>query len=188
MRKEILDSATRLFAAQGVAGTAIQEVADAVGIRKPSLLYYFGNKEGLRDAVLEELLGHWREALPRLLQAATGEDQFEAVIGELVDFFQTDPDRARLLFREMLDRPDYVRALVLEHVLPWIEVVCRHVRRGQEQGAIRPSVDPEAYAFHIIVLVIGGIAAQHDLKLVSNQRHRAELMRIAHDALFQEQR
>ena len=55
VRSEILRTATRLFAAKGFDGTSLKDIADAGGIRKPSLLYHFPSKEQLRLAVLEQL-------------------------------------------------------------------------------------------------------------------------------------
>src|SRR5688500_13265938 len=106
VRDQILASATRQFALNGFDGTSLQTIAEEVGIRKPSLLYHFPSKVALRLAVHQKMLDHFNEALPRLLQAATsGEGQFDAVISELVGFFTADPDRARLIVREVLDRP-----------------------------------------------------------------------------------
>ena len=155
IRQRILSEALRLFAAQGFEGTSLRHIADAVGIRKPSLLYHYPSKDELRTAVLEHLTLHWGQVLPRLLKAATsGEEEFEGVITELINFFVEDPDRARLILREVLDRPDVVASIQTARVLPWTEIVCRHIRRGQEQGRLRPDVDPEAYVTHMVSTVM----------------------------------
>lgn len=185
IREQILSAATRLFAARGFDGASLQEIAAAVGIRKPSLLYHFNSKAELRQAVLEEMLGHWNQAMPALLAAASsGEGQFENVVGELVAFFTVDPDRARLLVREVLDRPQEVQRLLDTHIRPWVELVVGHIRRGQERGHLRPSTDPEAYVVHVINLVLAGVVTHDCLQLVSDERHREELLRVARTSLF----
>lgn len=158
VRDQILEAATRLFAAQGLAGTSLQEVADAVGVRKPSLLYHFDSKDTLHRAVLDGLLARWNEALPQLLRAAAREDRFDAILDAAIGFFSEDPDRARLLLREALDRPAEMRALLAEYVSPWMGMIAETLRKGQEAGVIRADVDPEAYCVMVIHLIIGNVA------------------------------
>ena len=77
--QRILDQATRLFARHGFVGASLRDIAVAVGIRKPSLLYHFPSKDELRAGVLEQMLTHWNEAVPRILRAATtGPDRLTA--------------------------------------------------------------------------------------------------------------
>jgi len=194
MRQQILVEATRLFAARGFDGTSLQDLADAVGIRKPSLLYHFNSKAELRRGVLEELLSHWQDVLPRLLLAATsGLRRFDAITRELVTFFTDSPDRARLLVREALDRPVELRASIVDNVSPWVKVVCDNIRAGQKQGMIHPDVDPEAYVTHVIALVISSVATFDTVGAVMHAgddaqaqraRHVAELLRVARSSLF----
>jgi TetR/AcrR family transcriptional regulator len=192
--ERILDAATRLFAARGFEGASLQDVADAVGIRKPSLLYHVSSKDALRLRVLEGVLARWNDVLPRLLKAAaTGSDQFDAVVTETVHFFAADPDRARLLVREALDRPEEMVELIRSHVAPWVAIVCDYIRKGQEQGRIYPDVDPEAYVAQVINLVISGVATFHCIGVVAPavaperrmpDRHIDELLRVAKTSLF----
>lgn len=194
IRDQILAEATRLFAARGFDATPLQGVADAVGIRKPSLLYHFPSKDALRRGVLDKMASHWNEALPRLLQAATsGHDQFNAVVEEMVAFFTSDPDRARLVIREVLDRPDEIKALMDTHVRSWVAIVCDYIRKGQAQGRVHADVDPEAYVLQVINLVISGIATYRSLGglLATGEdaqhlfaRYIRELLRIARSGLF----
>ncbi|MEM7437258.1 MAG: helix-turn-helix domain-containing protein, partial [Myxococcota bacterium] len=91
VRERILTHATRLFAEQGYDGTSVQEIADAVGIRKPSLLYHFKSKDELRENVIAEMLNHWSALLPSLFLRATREERFEATMEALSQFFIADP-------------------------------------------------------------------------------------------------
>ena len=194
--KQILEQATRLFAARGFVGASLRDIAKAVGIRKPSLLYHFPSKDELRRGVLEQMLSHWNETVPRLLKAATsGHEQFEAVATETVNFFVEDPDRARLLLREMLDRPDEMQPLVEAHVQPWTKIMTDYINKGREQGRVHADIDPAAYVAHMINLVVCGVAmldtfaaltpgATTDDKREMTKRHVTELLRVARAALF----
>jgi TetR/AcrR family transcriptional regulator len=195
VRAQILSQATRLFAARGFDGTSLQDIADAVGVRKPSLLYHFPSKDELRRSVLENVLSHWNDVLPRLLLAATsGEGQFEGVVQEMVSFFAADPDRARLIVREVLDRPDDVREMIATHVRPWVEIACDYIRKGQRHGRVYEEVDPEAYVVQVINLVISGVATYECIGSLLPARsggagrvpprHTAELLRVARSSLF----
>ncbi|MCX4246943.1 TetR/AcrR family transcriptional regulator [Paraliomyxa miuraensis] len=194
--QQILAHATRLFAARGFVGASLRDIAKAVGIRKPSLLYHFNSKDDLRRGVLENMLGHWNEVVPRLLKAATsGHEQFEAVATETIEFFRTDPDRARLLLRELLDRPEEMEPLIETHVQPWTKIICDYIRKGQQQGRVHPDIDPEAYVVHMITLMVCGVALQDSIIALMpaspstdrgelTTRYVVELLRVARAGLF----
>ena len=160
VRAATIAAATRLFAAQGFEGTALQDIADAVGVSKPAVLHHFPSKEHVRQAVLDAILAHWNEALPRLLLAATAShDRFDAVFGETHRFFADDPDRARLIVRETLDRPAEMRKVLRGPVRQWLAAIAGYVRAGKENGRHYADVDPEAYVIHILLLVITATAS-----------------------------
>jgi TetR/AcrR family transcriptional regulator len=192
---QIRDASMRRFARDGFDGTPLQAIADDVGITKQTLLYYYPSKEELRRAVLGQLVEHWRQTLPRLLEAVTsGERRFEALTGELVRFYHADPDRARLILREMLDRPDDMRALLIEGLRPWLLLVAEYIRQGQVSGILYEDVDPESYVMHVIMLVAGTVANLKVLPRVLSEgardaatvekRYLDELFRLARSSLF----
>ncbi len=192
VRTHILKVATRRFARQGFDSTSLQEIADEVGVKKPSLLHHFPSKAELLRGVLDNLFGHWTESLPRLLEAVTsGRGRFEAITAELVRFFREDPDRARLVIRELMDRPETMQARLANTLTPWITLIADYVRKSQEAGHVPKEVDPEIYILHIVTLAVSSIAA---LPVVGAalpgkkdevaDRHMKELMRIARSSLF----
>ena len=188
VRSRVLTAAMRLFAAHGFDGTALQDVASAVGVSKPAVLHHFPSKEALRDAVLQSLLEHWKEALPRLLLAASGEGRFDTVFGELLRFFGADPDRARVVLREALDRPEETRKILRGAVRPWLELVAGFVKSGVGAGKHHPDVDAEAYVLIILQLVIAATASRDVLSAALPPERRSayarELTRIAKASLF----
>jgi len=191
VRTKILDEATRLFAARGFEGTSVQAIAEAVGVRKPSLLYHFKSKEELRQAVLDQLLTRWNEVLPELLMAAAEGDRFDGVLDAMADFFLEDPDRARLLVRETLDRPEDVRERLGRYVRPWVAVALSQLNEAQRDGHVWAKADLPAYVVHLVQLVVGSIAVMDTLVALlpedagdRRERLRAELQRMARAGLF----
>ncbi|MEZ4321327.1 MAG: helix-turn-helix domain-containing protein [Myxococcota bacterium] len=190
VRSRILVEATRLFAERGYDGTSIQSVSEAVGIRRPSLLYHFNSKAELRDAVLANMLAYWKDTLPTILTAATsGGDRLDKAMSAMAKFFVDDPNRARLLAREMLDRPDDMRALFREHLRPWTGLLTGYIRMGQEAGSVRSDLDPEAWTLQMITAAIGAVAVGpvggHMLADAPGiPRQLRELVRTAKASLF----
>jgi AcrR family transcriptional regulator len=191
VRTRALAAATHLFAERGFDGTTIQLIADEVGVSKPAVLHHFPSKEDLRRAVLDAILQHWRDVLPRLLLAATAShDRFDAVFGELHRFFASDPNRARLVARELFDRPGEVKKMLRGAVRPWIGAIAAYVKEGQAHGRHWEDVDPEAYVVHVMQLVVCATASADvcgvaiDPKGPSSERYDKELARIARASLF----
>jgi AcrR family transcriptional regulator len=191
VRERALSAATRLFAAHGFDATSLQAIADDVGVTKQAILHHFSSKERLRDAVLEAMVAHWQETLPRLLVAATAsEDRFAIVFGELRRFFAADPNRARLVVREALDRPAEVERLLRGPVRAWVGAIAAYIRDGQARGRHHADVDPEAYVAHILYFVIAATAAAGvtsaaiEPTAAGRERYERELGRIAKAALF----
>ena len=195
-RERILQAATRLFAERGYAGTSVQAVAREVGIRAPSLHYHFASKEELRDAVLEQLLSGWKDIVPRVLMAATsGPSRFDGVLGEVIRFFSEDPSRARLLNRECLDRPWAVRALIEEHLAPWMSLLTEYLQRARSEGRAHADLDPKAYVTEVVLLAVAHFALAPVTLAVGNAtdnteesdweaRRLAELRRLCSAALY----
>ncbi len=193
MRAQIVAHATRLFAAHGFDGTALQEIADAVGVTKPAVLHHFPSKEHIRAGVLDAIVAHWNEALPRLLLAShTAHDRFEAVFGELLSFFGAHPDRARVVLREVLDRPAQIREILAGPIRPWLDALAAGIRAGQRQRRYRDDVDADAYVAHMLQLVLAASAAVSVGASVipaaggldGAARYRRELARIARASLL----
>jgi TetR/AcrR family transcriptional regulator len=190
VRERILEQALRLFAERGVSGTSLSLVAQAAGISKPTLVYHFGSKEGLRSAVLTELMEHWQAEVPRLMvAAASGGPRLDSLLNAFFEYFQSDRNRARVLVREMLDRPVEMRRLLALHLQPWTRLMTEAIRLGQGSGLLRPQADPESYTVLIICSALSLVAVGPDASaLISPEpslaAQRVELVRIARTALL----
>jgi TetR/AcrR family transcriptional regulator len=191
VRSQVIVHATRLIAARGFDGTSLQDIADAVGVTKPAVLHHFPSKEHIRTAVLDGVLTHWREALPRLLVAASaGEGRFDAIFGELQRFFGERPESARLLVREGLDRPEETRKMLTGTVRPWLSAIAGYVQAGAESGRHAPDLDAEAYVILALQIVVftsamgGVVSTAIDESPDGTRRYFAEVARIAKSSLY----
>lgn len=98
-RQKILDSALRLFSERGYDAVAVQEIAEGVGIQKPTLYHFFGSKEGLLRTLLEEQM---QPLFDRLADAAAYQHDvitpLQRVARVYFDFARENP----LLYRMQL--------------------------------------------------------------------------------------
>src|ERR1700741_3010941 len=67
-RQAILDAALDLFAEKGYFGTALRDIAAAVGVRESALYNYFPSKEALFSALIVTAQEHKTEQLAGLLK------------------------------------------------------------------------------------------------------------------------
>jgi AcrR family transcriptional regulator len=191
-RTRILHEALRLFGSVGYEATSLQAIAEAVGMKRPSLLYHFASKEELHRAVVESMLEYWRHELPGVLtNSMTSHDRFDSTMAALLDFFRSDRNRARLVLREMLDRPEALRQRLIEHLSPLVRVLTDYLRMGQASGMIKPDLHPESYVVQVMMMVISTAAIGNVASAIvggcdaeQGERDKAELVRIARQAAF----
>jgi len=163
-RSAILEAAERLFAERGYAAARLEDVAEAVGIRRASLFYYFRDKAELYDAVLADVLGGLRERLASVLLAAGPlAARAEAAVSAWIDFVAERPAFARLLLREVADGSPAHEPPLTRHVRPFYELVGRVLAEPGESLAQPPPIDPVNLASVIAGSTVFFVAAMPTL-------------------------
>lgn len=103
-RHAILDAAETVFAEVGFATARLEDVAAAVGIRRPSIIYYFANKQDLYDAVEADIFACMHNvALKRTEAESTPIDKLLALLDGWLDFLVARPTAARIIQRLVAD-------------------------------------------------------------------------------------
>lgn len=163
----LLDAAFRTFAAKGYRGTRLEEIADAVGMTKGAIYYYFSGKEDLlRRAVEAQHRAIFEEIEHALaVQGASVSVKIRFVLRKIwMHWLEPGWGHAfRLMVGEMsLEFPGLFRAWAREGPLKGSLLVRQLIEEGVRQGEFRRDVDAEVSAR----MVVSGLmlqAAQHAL-------------------------
>jgi AcrR family transcriptional regulator len=103
-RAAVLAAAETLFAARGFEATRLEDVAEQVGIRRASIVYYFRDKRDLYESVLLDVFtGLLAEVRTVLDGTGPLAERVEGAVSAWVDYVARRPSLPRLLLREVLD-------------------------------------------------------------------------------------
>lgn len=94
-KRSIILAAATLFANKGYAGTSVREIVEAAGITKPTLYYYFKNKEDLYIKLMDESMETFAQLLQQSL-TRTG-NMRERIVGLFCDIFQLFSENVDIL-------------------------------------------------------------------------------------------
>ncbi|MFN0184340.1 MAG: TetR/AcrR family transcriptional regulator [Aquabacterium sp.] len=181
-RADILAVATREFADKGLAGARIDAIADAMRTSKRMIYYYFGSKEGLYVAVLEDAYRRIRAIETELhLDDLPPEDALRRLVGFTVDYQWANPDFVRLVQTENIHRGEYIATSKAIRALnvPAIEGLRRVYERGVAAGVFRIGLDPVDLHMSISALAVFNVANRHTFSVIFRRDMESAAAQIA---------
>ena len=101
-RDLILDAALDVFSTHGFRGATIDQIAEAAGMSKPNLLYYFKGKEDIHATLIHRLLETWLAPLKELDDIGDPLTELRSYIRRKLEMARDYPRESRLFANEML--------------------------------------------------------------------------------------
>ena len=100
--RKILDAALDVFSNHGFRGSTIDQIADAAGMSKPNLLYYFRTKEDMHRLLLDQLLDVWLDPLREIDPRGEPLSEIQSYIRRKLEMARDYPRESRLFANEIL--------------------------------------------------------------------------------------
>jgi AcrR family transcriptional regulator len=168
-KANILQVAEAEFGEKGLAGARIDEIAAATKTSKRMIYYYFGSKEGLYLAVLEESYRRVRDIEAELhLQDLEPEQALRRLVAFTFDHHLNHENYIRLVMSENINRGQYLAQSprIQELNVPAISAIKNLYQRGVKQGVFRPGLDPVDIHASISALSFFNVSNRHTFGLI----------------------
>lgn len=147
-RDLILDAALEVFSAHGFRGATIDQIADAAGMSKPNLLYYFRRKEAIHEALIARLLETWLAPLKEMDGEGDPITEIRSYIRRKIEMARDFPRESRLFANEILQGAPRILALLETDLKSLVEEKSAVLRAWMSEGRLRRT-DPYHLIFSI---------------------------------------
>lgn len=101
-RELILEAALEIFAQHGFRGATIDQIAEAAGMSKPNLLYYFKSKDDIHRTLIQRLLDTWLAPLREIDDVGDPVTELRSYIRRKLEMARDYPRESRLFANEIL--------------------------------------------------------------------------------------
>lgn len=165
----ILEVAHTEFSEKGLAGARIDEIAASTQTSKRMIYYYFGSKEGLYLAVLEEAYRRMRATESQLhLEDLSPEEALRKLVGFTFDHHNGNERYIRLVMSENIHRGSFLKQskIIQKLNVTAIDAIRHLYERGVGEGIFRAGLDPIDIHKTISALTFFDVSNKHTFGLI----------------------
>ena len=144
-KDHIIDAAIQLFAEQGFEGTSIRDLAAKAEVNIAMVNYYFGSKDKLFEAIIEQRSGYLKEKLEEILlnNSISDVQKMDQVIEHFVNRILSNYHYHRLIHQElMLQQREGTHTRIVEHFTKNADVIKTIIDQGIKKKSFK-KVDAE---------------------------------------------
>lgn len=147
----ILEAALDVFSQQGFRGATLDQIAEAAGLSKPNLLYYFPSKDLVYRTLLNQLLQTWLDPLRAMNPAGDPLREIMAYVRRKIELSRDFPRESRLFANEMLQGAPRMREILETDLAQLVADKAAVLQGWMDQGRIAP-VNPVHLIFSVWAL------------------------------------
>jgi len=153
-RAKILAAAEALFAEHGFAGVGVRQIAAAAGVNGAMIHYYFGNKESLYRAIIENAAATVRGLIAEAITSATTlEEGLTRFVKAYAGYLFGHPHLARILSREMLAGGKHIMEIIPKYATTNYGMLREAMAEGIRGGELR-DIDVDLAPISLIGMII----------------------------------
>lgn len=144
----ILEAALDVFSREGFRGATIDQIAEAAGMSKPNLLYYFPRKEDIYTRLMTEMLAVWLMPLREIDSEGDPVPELRSYIRRKLEMSRDFPRESRLFANEMLQGAPRILEVLETDLKALVDEKAKVLESWMERGKIRRT-DPYHLIFSI---------------------------------------
>jgi len=153
VRDRLLDAAMELAVEQGFEACGLREIAARAEVSSAMIAYYFGDRQGLYEAMFRRAFDRVAEKVRDLMQDSerTGGDRLDDLVRFQVESIAADPWLPKMLVREVLlpgdspSRDHFAKSIGRGPLM----LMVRWLEEEQARGTLRSGFDPRMLAMTI---------------------------------------
>jgi len=158
VKERIERAAIELFARRGSGAVSVAQIASAVGMSAQAVLYHYGTKAALHDAVTARILAVTASWLERFGSPDSLEVSVEGLTRLLVSFGTDNPWVPIVILRELLSSPDVAQPRFQEETLGWRTRIAEALEAGKQLGIVRPDLDAQRWFDRVALMLLGTLS------------------------------
>lgn len=147
----IMTAGLEVFSQFGFRGSTLDQVAEAAGLSKPNLLYYFPSKEAIYKGLLVGLLENWLEPLHKVDPDGDPVEELLRYAQRKLAMSRDFPRESRLFATEILQGAPEIKDVLEGELRTLVEDRCKVIDGWIAEGKIR-AIDPVHLIFSVWAL------------------------------------